>query len=243
MLHRRGAIVELTRGLLAASLCSASAMCRAASFEVAPVVHELAPEQQALAMTLANRGTATATAQVRVFRWAQIDGKETLSPAPQVIVSPAIFELEPGQSQLVRALFPPEPADQERSYRFLIDEIPDANAVEPLRFALRLSVPVFRLPALPAAAALSWRLDTASRSLVATNAGGRRERIREIVLTAEAGGARIEPAGDGGLYLLAGQQRRWSVPALAAAPRPGERWTLTAQTDGGRIEVPLVAAP
>jgi fimbrial chaperone protein len=241
-MDRRRAIVELARGLLVASWCGTSATCRAASFEVAPVMHELAPGQQAVAMTVANRGAAIATVQLRVFRWTQMDGQETLSPAPQVIVSPAIFSLDPGRSQLVRALFPAEPADQELSYRFLIDEIPDANAVDPLRFALRLSVPVFRLPALPAAAALSWRLDAASHSLVATNTGGRRERIRQLALTTEAGGARIEPGGDGGLYLLAGQQRRWSVPVHSPL-KPGERWTLTAQTDGGRIEVPLVAAP
>ena len=229
--------------LLAALCCSASLLCIGASFEVAPVMHELAAGKAVLSMSLTNRGGTSATVQVRAFHWAQVDGLEALTPAPQVIVSPAIFQVEPGRAQIVRALFPPETADQERSYRFLIDEIADASAAEPLRFALRLSGPVFRLAAAPASAALSWRLDGASRSLVATNAGGRRERIRELVLTADAGGLRTETASAGGHYLLAGQRRSWSVAPSAAALKPGEHWTLTAQTDGGRIEVPLVVSP
>jgi fimbrial chaperone protein len=227
--------------LLAGVLALCSGPGAAATLEVSPVLHELPATQQAIRMSISNHGSAPATLQVRAFAWAQRDGRESLTPAPEVILSPPMFRLEAGRSQIVRAMFPGMTPASEMSYRILIDELPEAGASEPLRFALRLSVPVFRLPPSPTAQALNWQLEADGRRLVATNSGGRRERIRELTLVA-AGGESTQPASPWGMYLLAGHSRSWTV-APEAALKAGDRWTLTARTDAGRIEVPLVVAP
>lgn len=237
------ALSRLPHALLAALLCALSLACYGAALEVTPISHELTPQQRALGMTLTNNGTAAVTVQVRAFAWSQqADGQEQLTPAPDVMLSPAIFRIEAGRSQIVRALISSPPPVHEASYRLLIDEIPEAQASGALRFALRLSVPVFRVPGAAPPAALRWRLEPREGRLVADNGGGRRERIRELTLVSSLG-RRLSPAGAGGMYLLAGHSRSWSIDAQALATRPGERWTLTASTDAGRIEVPLGADP
>lgn len=213
----------------------------AAALEVTPVVHELAASKQALSMTVANRGAGPATLQVRAFHWAQVDGEERLSAATDVVLSPAIFSVEAGRSQTVRALFAGGAADRERSYRILIDELPQASDADPLRFALRLSIPVFQQAAVATPASLGWRLEAGSRRLVATNGGGRRERVRELLLVSDSGTA--QPGNPGGAYLLAGTTRSWALDPRAIVLKPGDRWTLRTQTDAGPIEVPLVVSP
>ncbi len=231
------------RGLWVSLLILVSGACHGGALEVTPVLHELPALQPALSMSVANRGVRGATVQVRVFSWTQEDGRERLTPLTDVILSPAIFTLDAGRMQTVRVLFPEGEAPHERSYRILIDELPDVNSTEPVRFALRLSVPVFRQPAVaPPPPSLAWQLEAGVLKLVARNEGGRRERLRDLVLTSEHG-QQVKPTTPWGHYLLAGHQRSWSIDGSNVTWRPGERWTLVAQTDAGRIEVPLVVAP
>ena len=242
-MRKPAAMQTFSRAVLLALLVAAGEPCAAAALEVMPVMHELPPARQALGMTVANRGAAAATVQVRAFAWTHdLEGQELLAPAPQVIVSPAIFNLESGRSQTVRALFVGAGATGEAAnYRLLIDEIPDAAAAaEPVRFALRLSVPVFRLAATPTPAALTWRLDASLSKLVAVNAGSTRERIRNLALVS-ASDVRTQPSSPSGLYLLGGHSRQWAVDPTVL--KPGEQWTLTGLTDAGPIEVRLVASP
>jgi fimbrial chaperone protein len=230
------------RALQLAWLAGAGA-CAGAALEVTPVIHELPAAQKALSMAVSNHGGQSATLQVRAFTWSQDEnGQEQLTPMPEIVLSPAIFTVEGGRTQRVRAIFPGDGGERERSYRILIDELPDVSGAEPVRFALRLSVPVFRQTAVPVPAALSWRLEAGSRKLLAVNRGGRRERIRELSL-ASAKGERTQPTSPWGLYLLAGNSRSWAVDPRAGELKPGDPWTLTAQTDAGPIEIPLVVAP
>ncbi|MES2959429.1 MAG: fimbria/pilus periplasmic chaperone [Pseudomonadota bacterium] len=232
---------HLLRLLLIGALCVAGATCRGAALEVSPVRHDMAVGRQTLGMTVANRGAIATTVQVRAFNWTHDhEGRDTLTPATEVLVSPAIFSLEAGRSQTVRALFGDGATETSPNYRLLIDEIPATSAAEPVRFALRLSVPVFRQAAVPAPASLSWRLEGRRAKLVAVNAGATHERLRDLQLVS-AQGAAARPTSPWGPYLLGGHSRHWSVDA--GVLNPGDRWTLTALTDVGRIEVPLVVAP
>ena len=228
--------------LLAVVLTGATFDGAAAVVEVAPVTHELAPGKAALSMTVSNRGDAAVTLQVRGFAWTQEHGEDRLVPVTDVIVAPAIFTLAAGQAQVVRALVQAPPADAERTYRLLIDELPAAGSDAQVRMALRISVPVFVHAQARVPAQLEWRVEQGARTLVASNRGGSRERLREIVLIGPSG-QRIEPLNPFGPYLLAGAQRRWSIGAAARTLKPGDPLLLTAITDAGRIEVPVVVAP
>ncbi len=239
MLRARASAIR--RGIAAAMGCVAL-LSGAATLDVSPLVHDVPAGQRTLALSITNRGDAAVTVQVRVFRWSQDDGRELLTDAQDVAVSPVIFALAPGRLQHVRALLPQEPADRERSYRILIDEIPDVSGREPVRLALRLSLPVFRAAAAAGPAALSWHIDATTRRLVAHNGGQRRERLRQLTLRSPDGDT-VQPTSPWGLYLLAGRERSWSIAATSRAPAPGERWTLSAETDAGRLELPVTVAP
>lgn len=226
--------------VLAGALAASAALCFGANIQITPVVHEIVAPRQAISMSVANQGGGPATLQVRAFHWTQEDGQEQLTPAPEVILSPAIFNVEAGRTQVVRALFSSEPAAQEKSYRLLVDELPDASSIVPVRFALRVSMPVFRVSAGQAPAALVWRLEARSHRLIAMNNGGTRERLHDMVLTSSRG-EQVKPESPWGMYLLAGLSRSWLVSQ--GDMKPGDRWVLTAQTDRGRIDVPIVVSP
>lgn len=233
----------LSRGLVLGGLLAVGPAANpAATLEVAPVVHELPPGRNALSMSVANRGSAAATVQVRCFVWSQVDGQDRLVPADGVLLSPAVFTIGVGATQTVRALFADDRAPQERTYRLLVDEIPRSDDGERVRFALRLSVPVFMAATGQQAAALNWKVEAGTQTLTAVNQGGARERVREIELRRH-GGERLRATNAAGPYLLAGAVRGWSLAGAAATLRPGEPVTLSAQTDAGPVEVSLVVAP
>jgi fimbrial chaperone protein len=211
----------------------------AATLEVAPVRHELAAARPLLMMTVTNRGAEPTTLQVRGFVWTQADGEDRLLPADDAVISPPMFTLAPGASQVVRGQLRPRAGDtREATYRLLIDELPSAQPEAAVRVALRLSIPVFVRPAQRAPADLGWQLDASG--LRAVNEGSNHERVRELSLRG-ADGRTIAPLHAAPQYLLAGATRRWPLPERSIAA--GEALVLRYVTDSGRVEVPLVARP
>ena len=241
-------ILRLLLAMLLGLLCATPAT--AASIEVAPVVHELAAGRTALAMTVTNRSEESLTLQLRAFRWFQRDGQDVLEPAPELVVAPAIFELAAGRAQVVRALLrlPAEAAVAsaekavERSYRFLLDELPGAPVMGQVRMALRISMPLFARIPTPEAPQIGWRVDPADGSVVATNSGGTRDRLRELALV-NADGRRLPLPAGANPYLLAGAERRWPLGDARQSLRDGQKLSVSVLTDSGRIEVPLALAP
>ncbi|MBB3227921.1 fimbrial chaperone protein [Luteibacter sp. Sphag1AF] len=120
----------------------------ASGLQVSPIGLQLAPDAQADALWLTNTGSDIIHAQVRVFRWTQVDGKDVLEPSRDIIVSPPMITVAPGERQLVRVIRGADaPADTEASYRVLVDELPvDQDSKPGLRFVLRYSIPVFLSP-------------------------------------------------------------------------------------------------
>ncbi|BAN96957.1 hypothetical protein E05_21910 [Plautia stali symbiont] len=110
--------------------------------------------------------TATTIMQVRIFNWQQIDGQEQYQTQQQVVASPPMVRLEPGQKQLVRLIRQSAPpAGVEQAYRVVLDEIPTPRSPGEnqagLTFLMRYSVPLFvygdGLTHDSAKADLSWR--------------------------------------------------------------------------------------
>lgn len=120
----------------------------AATLQVAPVTLDLDSSQRATALYLTNSGDTPIHAQIRVYGWTQTNGKDLLTPTDDVVSSPAMTALAPGQQQLVRIIvLQPGTRQQEQSYRLIVDELPsqDAHAAErnAVHFLLRYSIPVF----------------------------------------------------------------------------------------------------
>jgi len=217
---------------------------RAQSLAIEPVVVQLAPGQMAATLTLVNQSPAESAFQVRAFAWRADDaGMDDLTPTDRVVLSPPLGTIAPNQRQLIRVVLRDAPRDREATYRIWIDQIPPAGEPGSVRVALRLSIPIFALPAQRVAPDLGWRLTRSGDTLVltASNSGTRHQTVRNLVVTAP-GGAVLKAQSNSSPYVLAGGLRRWVFPMPA---QPPASIRLTAATGDGPLEtaVPLTPAP
>lgn len=235
-------------GTLASTLAVALAVARpgmAGTIEVAPIVVEMPAAQMSTLLTVSNRGGAAATLQVRAFAWSQSPTSDTLTPTRALLVSPPIFEVPPGGSQMVRLVIREPATGTVTGYRLLLDELPSPGSSSMVRLALRISVPVFVQPSFGTAADLSWRVVLAGPNqaeIVARNRGTAPERVSSVGLSLGSGGL-LKATGLVDPWVLPGSERRWSVslPHTALAGRPEPR--LLAVLRSGPIDVPALSTP
>lgn len=237
----------LTALLLAAC---ASAAC-ASGLQVSPILVEFRAEQQAQALWLTNTGSEPMHAQIRIQQWTQTDGSEQLTATRDVVASPAIVEIAPGEQQLVRLLrLKPAPPTTELAYRVLVDELPAADkpAGSGLNLLLRYSVPTFVLqPGLvpiiertgPTPPADMSKITATLRNgtLSVHNNGANRLRIKQLVYV-NPDNSRVS-LNDGLVgYVLSGQTMQWPL-ALPATTRPGGHLIATFNHDVTEQTLPL----
>lgn len=145
-LRRNGARLALGTLLFGAGMAQA-----ATSVLIWPIDPVIEAEQKAGALWLENRGNEEASLQVRVFAWRQGEFDDQYQNQRDIIGSPPVAKIAPGQKQLIRLTRTgSSPVGQEQAYRIIIDEIPPAlppdTADKPqaaIRFQMRYSVPLF----------------------------------------------------------------------------------------------------
>lgn len=214
----------------------------ASSVLIWPIDPVLEADQQASALWLENRGTETANLQVRVFAWNQSGFEDQYQNQRDVIGSPPVAKIAPGQKQLVRLTRTRDiPPGQELAYRIIIDEIPsaqpataegDGKTAAAIRFQMRYSVPLFaygaglwskedstrqRDPKSAGVPQLSWRkVAVDGRNYVEVrNQGAVHARLTDVAFK-QAG--QIRPVVEGLLgYVLPGASMRWPLPAAPTA--------------------------
>ncbi|MHC8327798.1 fimbrial biogenesis chaperone [Pseudomonas sp. LB1P83] len=213
----------------------------ASSVLIWPIDPVLEADQQASALWLENRGNETANLQIRVFAWSQSGFNDQYQNQRDVIGSPPVAKIEPGQKQLVRLTRTREiPPGQELAYRIIIDEIPsaktpasdDGKTAAAIRFQMRYSVPLFaygaglwskedttrkRDPKGVGLPDLSWRtVAVDGRPYVEVrNQGAVHARLTDVALKQ---GSQTQPLVEGLLgYVLPGAIMRWPAPGPMAA--------------------------
>ncbi len=186
------------------------------SLMVWPIDPAINPEEKASELWLENRGNATTMMQVRIFGWQQVNSQEQYQTQQQVVASPPMVRLEPGQRQLVRLIkqTPPQ-AGREMSYRVVLDEIPTPRTPGEnqagLTFQMRYSVPLFvygdGLNKDSAKPDLSWREVNSGgkRWLELTNRGNGHARLSNV----SVGGRKLGNGLFG--YVLANSSNRWPL--------------------------------
>jgi fimbrial chaperone protein len=230
-------------GLIAAALVGAIQAQAASSVLIWPIDPVIEADQQAGALWLENRGSETANLQIRVFGWSQSDFDDQYQNQRDVIGSPPVARIEPGQKQLVRLTRTRDvPPGQELAYRIIIDEIPAAKApsansdgktAAAIQFQMRYSVPLFaygtglwskedptrqRDPKGAGVPDLSWRkVEQGGHSFIEIrNKGAVHARLTDVVAR-QAGQNRPVVEGLMG-YVLPGAVMRWPMPqSLAGA--------------------------
>ncbi|WP_439821881.1 fimbrial biogenesis chaperone [Pseudomonas sp. HLG18] len=221
--------------LMLASLGAIKAQA-ASSVLIWPIDPVLEADQQASALWLENRGSETANLQIRVFGWSQNGYQEQYRNQRDVIGSPPVAKIEPGQKQLVRLTRTKDvPPGQELAYRIIIDEIPSAQppvadagkTAAAIRFQMRYSVPLFaygaglwskedstrqRDPKGIGLPQLSWRtvLVDGKPYVEVRNQGAVHARLTDVALKQ---GGQSQPLVQGLLgYVLPGAVMRWPAP-------------------------------
>lgn len=212
----------------------------ASSVLIWPIDPVLEADQQASALWLENRGDETANLQIRVFAWSQSGFSDQYQNQRDVIGSPPVAKIEPGQKQLVRLTRTREiPPGQELAYRIIIDEIPsarppaatDGKTEAAIRFQMRYSVPLFaygaglwskedstrqRDPKGAGVPDLSWRSVAVDGKpyVEVRNQGAVHARLTDVALKQ---GGQARPLVDGLLgYVLPGAVMRWPAPGPLA---------------------------
>ncbi len=203
--------------------------------QVAPVNLELPAGQTVTTITVSNNTDRATGMQVRSFDWRQQGGQDVLSPTQVVEVSPPIFELPAGGSQLVRVVLRSPPDAKEAAYRLLFDQLPTPGSTG-ITLALRFSIPLFAAPQFAASPELETHVERqgAGAVLVVRNSGTRHDRLFAPSLL--AGGAKIGLSGNTNFYVLAGCEQRWPLAGKLATLRPGAHAQLTATTSAGRVD-------
>lgn len=234
----------LRAALLALLVLLAPSRAWSAGLSVMPVSLEFAPDDSMQGLWLSNRSERPLTAQLRAFAWDQQGEEEHLQPTRALLPSPPLFTLAPGQQQYVRIVRADiAPRGVERSFRLLVDELPDAGsqARPGLQFVMRYVLPVF-VDSPPGLPALTWQLTHSSDSALLTvdNDGGRRAQLSALRLTDADGGVLYEKPGLLG-YALASRQRQWRLPLTASQAAAVRAFTVN--IDGHPAHGALATAP
>ncbi len=224
--------------LLNVALAAGSA--NAGSFEVTPIRVEVVPGQMTTTISLRNLSEEASSVQARASAWAQAGDEDTLTPTQDIVLSPPIFTIPPGQVQTVRLLLRTRDAQPEHPWRLLFDEVPPPGKAGQIALAMRLSVPVLIETPGAQKPVLSWRAVREANgqvAMVVNNTGHRPARLTEAVLHLSDGTAvTLRPVAQNP-YVLPGAERHWR-PAQAPAGKliAGAALRLTATTQSGPME-------
>lgn len=196
----------------------------AAGLQVAPILLEFAAGDTAQVLYLTNSGTSPLRAQVRVQRWSQPSGGDLLEPSRDLVASPPLLEIAPGERQMVRLVrLDNTPVTEEQSYRLLVDELPagpEPSSAPGLQFLLQYSIPVFIGTAATSGVVEVGQGPVLEAELLAApgqlaqlrvrNSGKSRARLSNLVLEGTDGSANVLVSGLLG-YVLAGQEMLWPL--------------------------------
>ncbi|MDO9367028.1 MAG: molecular chaperone [Sphingopyxis sp.] len=204
---------------------------------------------RAAALWLENPGKTPVTLQVRVYAWAQRDGRDAYAPQDEILGTPPIVSIQPGERQLIRLTrTTPPPAVAEKSYRVIVDEIPvstgPAAPGAAVSFRMRYSLPLFsyaqaaghkgKTKIEPPAPVLGWRIgsDGEGRFLEIQNEGAGHARLTDVGFIAGATRSTVAEGLFG--YVLPGATMRWPLPAGIATE--GDLVAAINGQNGSRVE-------
>ena len=205
----------------------------AAQLLVRPVNIQLKAPAATSKLVLTNRGRTPITAQVRLFRWTQKNGRDVLERTRMVVASPPLLKMRPGREYIVRIVrLAKIPVRGEEAYRLLVDEIPQKKLKgSGVVFALRYSIPVFFQQPGATPPKVSWQAFSRKGRLIlrATNAGQLHERIVGLKLTLPGGRTKTLYPGLAG-YVLGNSVRQW---VARVSIRKGATLTIRGQGING----------
>jgi fimbrial chaperone protein len=216
--------------------------------QITPVLLDLTGPSAVGVIAFANQAHEPTSIQVRVFRWRQADGQESLQPTDDVVASPPRADIGPGESLSIRVVRAAQtPIEGEDSYRLVIDQLPEArdSGKAVVSILLRQVLPVFFSNGSRSAPNVTWSISRRGGQsvLVANNTGDRRLRIGKVTLSGHGGSVTMGGSLLG--YVLAHSQMSWTIPAKSGGFAIGSTVAIRGQGDLGAISAsaPVVTSP
>ncbi|WP_422568353.1 molecular chaperone [Buttiauxella gaviniae] len=204
----------------------------ASGLQVSPVTLTLQSIQNADGIWLMNQGEETINAQVRVYSWNQQSYEDQLNSSQNLVISPPMLKLAPGEKQLIRVIhMGPASNTVEEAYRLSINELPPAELQKnKIQFVLHYSVPVFIQPkgASEHSAKLQWGIQRIGGEafLEVSNQGNSHAQLSGASYINTQGRRKEITQGLLG-YVLPGATMRWKLPFPASDTAPGSKLEVT----------------
>lgn len=230
------------RHLLGLIFCILPMLARAASLDVDPIRVTFSAKTTIAVLTLSNAGSTPATVQLEPVAWSQDKGEDVYVPTRDLLATPPIFTVPAGGKQIIRLGLRVAPSpQQELSYRLYLQEVPQPGANQGLGvvMALRIGVPVFVEPAVPAKPVVAWavkRLSDRRIELSAANSGNAHVLLHDIKLT---GPDKLTVAPQQAAYILPAKNHAWVLEWSKPLPA-GAALQLDADSDAGALHANLV---
>jgi fimbrial chaperone protein len=238
----RGKPQEALGGWILAALLAAATPAAASSFGVAPIRVELGSGHARGVLTLRNDGDTPVTVQVETVGWSQPQGTDQYSATSDLITTPPVFVVAAKSQQIVRvALRRDADATRELAYRLFFQEVPQSAdpAVNGLRVALRLGVPVFVAPSTnKPAPALTWKASLTSAGelqIEARNQGTAHLQVTGFELTS---GSQQPVRIAGARYVLPDSAVSWKA-TMPPGFDPSQPLHIHGQSDQGEISADI----
>jgi len=239
----RSVLGQALRGLaFSAAVLMGSNAAHASSFSVNPVRITLSAKQPVAAITVRNADSEQTVVQLEATAWTQVDGKDVQVVSNDLLATPPIFTLKPGGSQIVRVgLRGARNVPGEVTYRLSLREVPSSQpSTTGLRVALRISMPIFVVPATPVAPDIKWRVTREEEGKVrvtATNTGTAHVQLGKLDLLADGTVVGTRSIAE---YVLPGNARYWTLETHGKLAT-GAKVRISTSSDAGPLQadVPL----
>jgi len=213
----------------------------AGNINLSPTRIQLSASEPSAVLTLHNQYTEPTIIQLETSAWHQDDSGDNYQPTQNLIATPTVFSLQPGERQLVRVgLRHLTDLDSEQAYRLFIQEVPTTGTSNAsVQVVLRFSLPVFVAPTSKhQLQPLVWRLLEYGDQLLirAENPGTKHIQITRFILYQGSTPVAVQQHMQ---YLLPGQSHQWKVKATVPVPL-GATLTVDATTDAGDMQSTLL---
>jgi fimbrial chaperone protein len=199
----------------AAATALVPAPASAGSLQVDPIRLEINAGRRTATLRVRNQESAPVTIRAYALRWTQVEGEDRYVESSAVIVSPPIFTIPGGATQLIRVgLRPAGGRAGPAAYRLMVEEVPHATPSGGVQVALRLNIPLFAMIDAGTPAELGWsatRDADGSWAIEAVNRGSRYVRL-DAAAVESATGVDFDANANLGT-VLPGSMRRWVIGA------------------------------
>lgn len=219
-----------TEGTEQATAPAPSVADRGAMVSLAPLRLELAGAETSAILRVSNPSNRAVGVQVRIFRWSQTNGAETYAASNDVMISPSIMQIAPGQTQIFRVSRRDAPSAGEKRFRIAVDQLPDPGleAAGEAQARIRFTIPLLIDRDKAAPAQPQWAIDAGGLKLA--NAGGQTIRVAGIELT-DATGTKVDAPLSGLRYAHGGSTITWPLGGIC----PAGPVQVTANIDGTSV--------